>query len=580
MNMKLRKLALACVSASLLTIAGCGGGGGGGGTTVSSPAASTTSVPVTVIDGAIRNATVCLDKNGNGACDGGEPSGKTDASGNVTLQVDPADVGKYPVLAVVGTDAVDADTGAVPVPFTLKAPADKPAVVSPLTTLVQQIVESSGGSTTEAETAVKSQTGLAVSLFEDFTKNSSSDGKTAATVARMVVVTTQQQSQSLAAAVGAADSSGSTISQADLEKAIRDALLQLLPQIIAAAADSAVQSACASGLGSDACKSAVSTQASSVASQTGLSTTTVATVVGVAKQMASAPATTTTTPEASASLRWFTISDVNQWFFRVFVSSAAENTPDANGLLKYREIRSRNVGGVTATWAFGSDPTRAGDLHWNGSSWVGCPFGFQNTSTVRDAQGVATSNYCDKHNVSTTKRATVDIAGKNMAEIINQIKAYPYLDGGPYGQSYANWGPQDTAAGISARFGTTTFPAGSKIYYQTGTDLSTAQAYDVQASNIVNQVSAAVAAGGDARTGSPACGAITASTPIGSYTTPATTLDGLISTYLGTPCIFNPGSIVGSNGSGGTTSLPSLNPNEWWGQSTLSIGTVGSAATG
>lgn len=51
-------------------------------------------MPITVIDGAIQNANVCLDKNNNGVCDPGEPSVKTDATGKVTLKVDNAELGK------------------------------------------------------------------------------------------------------------------------------------------------------------------------------------------------------------------------------------------------------------------------------------------------------------------------------------------------------------------------------------------------------------------------------------------------------------------------------------------------------
>ena len=149
------------IAAALL--AGCGGGGGGGEST-------TTPLTTTVVDGALQNATVCLDKNGNGACDAGEPTGKTDVAGKVTLEVDTADMGKFPLLAVVGTDATDADTGAVAVAFTLKAPADRFAVVSPLTTLVQTLLEGSGLSVADAEAKVKADTGLNVSLFDDFTR--------------------------------------------------------------------------------------------------------------------------------------------------------------------------------------------------------------------------------------------------------------------------------------------------------------------------------------------------------------------------------------------------------------------------
>ena len=58
MKISFKRLALAVAGASLLTLYGCGGGGGG---------TATVDVPVTVVDGAIENAIVCLDKNANGA---------------------------------------------------------------------------------------------------------------------------------------------------------------------------------------------------------------------------------------------------------------------------------------------------------------------------------------------------------------------------------------------------------------------------------------------------------------------------------------------------------------------------------
>ena len=188
MRITFKRLTQAIASAGLLTIYGCGGGGGG---------VETADVDITVVDGPIKNATVCLDKNFNGACDPDEPSGKTDAAGKIKLKVAKADVNQYPVLAVVGTDAEDVDTGAVPVAFTLKAPADKSAVVSPLTTMVQTLLEGSGLSTAEAEAKVKADTGLNVSLFDDFTKGNSADQKAAQTIARLIVITTQQQTTAL-----------------------------------------------------------------------------------------------------------------------------------------------------------------------------------------------------------------------------------------------------------------------------------------------------------------------------------------------------------------------------------------------
>ena len=51
MNTSIRRLALALASTGILIIYGCGGGGG---------AVATEDLAVTVIDGAIENATVCL----------------------------------------------------------------------------------------------------------------------------------------------------------------------------------------------------------------------------------------------------------------------------------------------------------------------------------------------------------------------------------------------------------------------------------------------------------------------------------------------------------------------------------------
>jgi trimeric autotransporter adhesin len=116
-------MSLASVAA-LLALAACGGGGGGGGggfpfvgvapppPAPAPPAAQ--KLEVKVVDGVLRNANVFLDKNNNGLLDSGEPSGRTDTAGKVTLEIDAADAGKYPVVALVGTDAVDAELGPVP----------------------------------------------------------------------------------------------------------------------------------------------------------------------------------------------------------------------------------------------------------------------------------------------------------------------------------------------------------------------------------------------------------------------------------------------------------------------------------
>ena len=307
MKISIKRLSLAVAGAGLLTLYGCGGGGGGD----SGPV--TTDVPVTVVDGAIENAMVCLDKNANGACDSNEPSGKTDATGKVTLKVDPADAGKYTILAEVGPDtkAKDADTGEVLVAYTLKAPADKTAVVSPLTTLVQTVIEGTGLSSAAAESQIKAETGINISLFEDFTKSKSPDSQTAATVARLVVITTQQQTLALVGTIGTTALDGSKINKQHLDKAIQKRLLENLASLKAAVNNPAVLAATTP----EAKEVALLTQARTLVASSNLTTESIATVVAVNNQTVAAGADTATALEQAKT------------FLAVFDSSFASSVP-------------------------------------------------------------------------------------------------------------------------------------------------------------------------------------------------------------------------------------------------------------
>ena len=124
-------------------IAGCGGVGTGGTGIFAS------SLSGKVADGYLVNATVFLDKNGNYQLDAGEPSTTTDANGSYTLNVDPADVGKYPivVLAIKGI-TIDKDTNqTLASSYVLSMPKDSVSgmansnFISPLTSLVREMME-------------------------------------------------------------------------------------------------------------------------------------------------------------------------------------------------------------------------------------------------------------------------------------------------------------------------------------------------------------------------------------------------------------------------------------------------------
>lgn len=557
MTVKPRKLAIAIASAALVTLAGCGGGGGG--TTASSPTASTTSVPVTVVDGAISNATVCLDKNLNGVCDSGEPSGKTDAAGNVNLQVSTEDVGKYPILAVVGTDAVDADNGPVTIPFTMQAPADQTAVVSPLTTLVQTLIASSGVTSAEAEASIQAQTGLSVSLFEDFTKSSTTESQAAGTVARMVVVVTQQQSSTLSTTVGTTAIDGAVITQADLDQLIQNKLLEILPALLSALSDPTVLAATTPA---DK-EAALLTLATALVADpsTGLTTDAVATLVAINNQTSPSATVVADTPAAGADLRVLNFTNLSNWSARVNVATLAQATPDASGFTRFVQRRYNSNSSTLAAWTtIGGNPARQSDLHFNGSAWVGCALNSENSNTPRDANGNALYNTCDNYNTGSSHRATFDIAGRTLLDVYNQIRA----------AGYANI----NISNASTVLGSETFPANSKLRYHVATDTTAAAAYYPGTGNYVTQYSAAVSAGGVASTQPSGVGCN--SSEFSGNGTNSTTLESLISAMTGTPCVFGQGSFT----YGGVTYTSPDTNDERWGNSTVSIGTVGSAPVG
>ena len=467
MKVSCKNLTLGLASAALLTLYGCGGGGGGGSSSLpttpsSTPLAATTDVPVTVIDGPIRNAMVCLDKNANGVCDAGEPTARTDATGKTVLQVDNADVGKFSVLAVVGTDAIDIDRPTTPIitPFTMTAPADRPAVISPLTTMVQTLVQNAGLSSTAAEAQLKSQTGLNVSLFEDFTKSTTADSQTAGTLARMLVVTAQQNSDAIKSTIGSAAIDGTVVKAADIDRLVRARLIEILSKVLAALADPEIVAATTPA----AKEAAIQAQTTVLLAVPGnaITTASVATLVGIANQTAAVSTVAVSTPVAGMTLRNLNFTDASNWFVRTFTASAAQNTPDSAGNLRSIERRFRSVSGGIANWSVGGEPRRQSDLSFNGTAWASCPLNFENTGTASDSQGNSSYNYCNRE-TGTSNRADFDVSGKTMASVYQQAS-----DAG-----YTNL----TIANAVTALGTDIFPTGSTLRYITSTPLNSANSY-------------------------------------------------------------------------------------------------------
>lgn len=548
-----RILGISCTGLAVALAAGCGSGGGDS-APAPAPAPSAVELTTTVLDGAIRNALVCLDANANGACDSGELQGRTGADGKVTLSVPAADAGRFALLALVGTDAVDADHGPVTTAYTMQAPADQTAVVSPLSTLVQRVVADSGVSSATAASAVQSALGLAASLFANYQATGGS--AEAATVARLLVVTQQQQLQALASALNTNAIDGQPITTTDLQTLVQRKLVEMAQPLAAAAGDPAV--AAATG---EAKAAAIAAAAAQLVATEGITAAGAPVAVAAGRQ---APSTPSTTPEASVQLVSLSFTDGQNWSLRALTSSVAQATPDSDNKTRFVDRRMRKVAGNLGTWSSGSDPTRNSDVHWNGSAWVTCGMNFENKSTVRTAAGLAQYDYCGGRETGSSQRSTFDVAGQSMATVLQQARDAGYTN----------------LAVAGGALGDATFPAGSKVHYHASTPTTTAFTYlnggaeaPAGTSNRVTQYSAAVADGGTAsqQPAGTACNAPETNTS----GVNSTTLESMIAVKHGTPCSFNPGTFVYQG-----VTYSSGDRNEWWGNSTVNLGKLGSAPVG
>src|SRR5690606_1759202 len=116
----------------------------------------------------------------------------------VTLKVAPEDAGKFPLLAQVGTDAVDAEHGPVTQAFTLSAPAASTGAVTPLSTLVASAMASTGETAEAAEARLRELLGVGGPLLGDFTLDGTDVGPRKS-MARLLALA-QQKAQAAVAA--------------------------------------------------------------------------------------------------------------------------------------------------------------------------------------------------------------------------------------------------------------------------------------------------------------------------------------------------------------------------------------------
>lgn len=526
------------------------GSGGGGGTESSGPLSFST----TVIDGAIQNALVCLDKNSNGVCDSGEPQGRTNAAGKATFNIDLGDAGKYPVLAIVGTDAVDADFGPVTTAYTLLAPADQPNVVSPLTMLAQLTAASTGASSGDAAAALQSTIGITTSFFQDYTKLSPpADGSTnSAIAARAVVLYLQQQSSAVASVLGSTANDGSIITQSKLDIAIRKKLLQQLPGVVSAMSDPSVLVA---NTPSDR-EVALQTQIAHLISSSGLTPALMASVIATNNQFELGSQPLVNAPVATLSLPVFSYTDSANYYIRAMTGTQAQNTPDANNSIRYVERHLSSNAGSLASWGFSGSPSRQSDLSWDGSAWVACPINHENISSARDAKGYANYNYCHNRELGVSKKAVLNLTGQKMLSFYNSMRDAGFTN--------------ITIANAATALGGATFPANSALQFGNAIGTSAAYSYypggstPVGFSNVVAQYSTSVNTGTNA-----GCTSAEFATTNG---TNSTKFESLIQANPGIPCTFSQASFT----YGGQTYTSDV-VNEAWSNTSIHIGKIGTA---
>lgn len=510
------------------------------------------------VDGPLQGATACLDLDDDGRCSATDPhSAPTDAEGRFVLSVSARRVGRHAVVVEVPAEAVDADTGEpVGRAFTLRAPATgegraDDVFVSPLTTLVAAEMRASGVQSAVAAERVRKALGLGLSPLADFlaaAKAAPSDAARAealraARLARLVQLTALAQAAALEATLATAEPG---FTAADAAREIETTQLLGLAAFARAFDDAGLAGDLAAAEAEPALRALATTLATGLGPDAGMLRW-----AGTSRRLAEPPRPAV--PVATATLRSFSYTSRQAWQIRHLRSSAADNTPDGEGWVRYHDVYQASATntaapeGLMTAWTGNNAAVRAGDLHWNGSDWVACKLTDRYRSKLRDEFGRSEYEYCNGRETGNTVRRLEDISGLAMSDVAaRRIRNFS--------AAYANWGPADLSL-----YGSATFPAGSVLILQNNLPTATAFSYDPRVVNQVSVFSAAVAAGGDARqTQALACA--DPAQNANAAMTPATSLEELIGRMPGTPCLFN---------QGGTAPDLSLSPNEWWGNSSV-----------
>lgn len=198
----------------LLTLAGCGGGNDPD-PKLSPPSINPSSSTLSgvVLDGYLYKANVCIDRNDNAFCDAADGViTQTDNRGRYELEIgDGADGLTILVEAVPGvTIDMDSPDQTVTKAFTLETPSASPQVVSPMTSMISSLAETSGVSFDQAAINLADDLNVTSTVIKsDYVAGSSQQSREVHMLARGITRVMQEAQQ---------ESVDSGVSQSDARK--------------------------------------------------------------------------------------------------------------------------------------------------------------------------------------------------------------------------------------------------------------------------------------------------------------------------------------------------------------------------
>ncbi|TFH93238.1 DUF1566 domain-containing protein [Vibrio ouci] len=198
MGLLVKKLGAGAITIALV---GCGGGSESD-AKISSPESkvSAKSLSGVVMDGYLKNANVCLDKNSNSVCDSADGAiVLTDESGHYELPFE-GDVSSYNLLveALSGvTEDMDNPGQVLLSDFTLEAPATRPEIISPLTSMVSSIAQTTGVSFDDVAKSLASDLNVSEqTITSDYVGSSNNESQQIHMLARGITKVLQSAQES------------------------------------------------------------------------------------------------------------------------------------------------------------------------------------------------------------------------------------------------------------------------------------------------------------------------------------------------------------------------------------------------